>query len=252
VNVEFLKMALETPRLISPTSAWVEHVPFGFLVIEMTQPGTVVELGAYRGDSYCTFCQAVEMLGLKTRCTAIDTWGGDKHSGQFGTELLEELRAHHDPRYSGFSRLLRATFDEAAGEFAAGSIDLLHIDGLHTYEAVKHDFENWLPKMSRRGVVMFHDTAERREDFGVYKLWAEVAPKYPSFEFVHGHGLGVAAVGAEVPAGLGAFFEWGRSDPALVRKVFETLGDRMQQYRQLLLRKPRVRWWKKLAGGWKK
>jgi hypothetical protein len=46
--------------------------------------------------------------------------------------------------------------------------------------------------------------------------------------------------------------EWGRSDPALVRKVFETLGDRMQQYRQLLLRKPRVRWWKKLAGGWKK
>jgi hypothetical protein len=230
--------------LITVNSAWVGHIPFGFLVMEMARPASVVELGVYCGDSYCAFCQAVELRGLPTACVGIDNWTGDVHCGQYGAQVLADLRAHHDPRYAGFSQLKQGMFDEAAKDFGAGTIDLLHIDGAHAYEAVKHDFEKWLPKVSRRGVVMFHDTAERREGYGVWKLWGEVACKYPSFEFVHGHGLGIAAVGAEVPAGLRAFLEWGRSDGALVRRVFEALGDRMVQYQEVL-RKRRVSRWKK-------
>ena len=100
-------------------------------------------------------------LGATTRAYAVDTWEGDVHSGLYVAEILSELRAYHDPLYNGFSRLIQSTFDQAVNQFPDHSIDLLHIDGLHSYEAVKHDFESWLPKLSEQAVVLFHDTNVR-------------------------------------------------------------------------------------------
>ena len=214
-------------------SAWLQHGPFAFWLAQALKPRSIVELGTHRGYSYLAFCQAVQRLGLETRCYAVDTWQGDEHAGQYSEQILHELKAWHDPRYSAFSRLVRARFDEAAPHFADRSVDLLHIDGRHFYEDAKEDYETWLPKLSERAVVLFHDTNVRERDFGVWKLWAELAPTRPSFEFLHGHGLGVLGYGPDIPRELTDFFAAATARPDEVRAVYFRLGGAIEESRKL-------------------
>ncbi len=180
-------------------SAWWQHVPFAHWLVAMIQPGSIVELGTHSGVSYAAFCEAVMRCGLNTRCYAIDTWAGDAHAGTYDESVLAELRSFHDSHYPAFSNLIQSTFDDAVGYFGDGTIDLLHIDGLHFYDDVAHDFETWKPKLSSRAVVLFHDISERQNGFGVWQLWEELCLGYPNFTFIHGHGLGVLAVGDAAP-----------------------------------------------------
>lgn len=207
--------------------AWSQHIPFAHWLVCATAPRTLVELGTHSGVSYSAFCYAVVRAGLGTRCHAVDTWRGDSHAGYYAPEVLADLRAFHDERFGAFSTLLQCTFDEALAYIEDESVDLLHIDGLHTYDAVRHDFDSWLPKLSDRAVVLFHDINVRRDDFGVWRLWAELRLQYPAFEFAHGHGLGVLAVGKDIPSPIAALCEL--TDPAaiaMIRSRFARLGER--------------------------
>lgn len=221
-----LKSAFLEPDWLSESEAWVGHIPFAFWIIEAARPRTFVELGTHAGNSYFAFCQSVQHNHLQTRCCAIDTWQGDVHAGFYGEKIYQTVFAHNETRYQEFSQLLRMTFDKGQALFENGSIDLLHIDGLHTYEAVKHDFETWLPKLSSRGIVLFHDTTVRDRGFGVWQIWAELSERYNHLEFSHSNGLGVLFVGDEqTPEVLGLVEEWRSvSGREVVLGFFEKLG----------------------------
>ena len=214
------------PPLVSRHSAWNGHTPFAAWMIDACRPRIMVELGTHAGVSYFAFCESVSRRSIATKCYAVDTWEGDEHAGFYGGEIFSAVEDLNSRRYADFSKLLRMTFDEAATEFEDGSIDLLHIDGLHTYEAVKHDFDMWLPKLSERGVVLLHDTNERKDDFGVYRLFEELSAIYPTFEFLHEHGLGVVVVGSEPPSIIAELtdLERGGDDESGVREVYAVLG----------------------------
>ncbi len=221
------------PERIEP-SAWLGHVPFAFWIMEAAQPSCLVELGTHQGVSYSAFLQAAVRLYLPVRAFAVDTWQGDPHSGFYNEEVFNDLRAYHDASYGAFSTLLRMSFDEAAQYFGEGSIDLLHIDGYHTYEAVSHDVATWLPKLSRRGVLLLHDINVRERAFGAWRVWAELCERYPSFEFVHSHGLGMLAVGPEAsePVRWLAHQSSDREATRQIRDLFAALGQNAIEQRR--------------------
>lgn len=227
-NLLDYSIAFCTPRRLTDVGSWQLHIPFAFVITAMLKPKKFVELGTHKGDSYCAFCQAVDEFALNTACYAVDSWQGDEHAGFYGEEVLEELRAYHDPLYGGFSSLMKCLFDDALNYFSEGSIDLLHIDGHHTYDSVRHDFESWLPKMSARGVVLFHDSSVREREFGVCRLWDEISRQYPSFEFKFGNGLGVLAVGEQIEEEVRAFLEYGKDNETGVSRFFYHLGTKIE------------------------
>ena len=184
------------PRRYKPRNvgSWTGHLTFANDLIAALRPHLIVELGTHWGEAYFTFCQSVEEQQLPCLCYAVDHWEGDNHAGRYGEEVFDEVSQYNDRYYRQFSYLLRRSFDEALSQFEDGSIDLLHIDGLHTYDAVAHDFRSWLPKVSQRGIILLHDISPRHEDFAVWRLWDEIKAEFPdTFEFHHSWGLGVVA-----------------------------------------------------------
>lgn len=205
-------------------SQWYGHVPFARWLIAAAEPRVVVELGSLAGVSFCAMCEAVKDHGLSSRCFAVDTWQGDDHTGSYGQEIFDSLSAEVADRYPDSARLLRKTFDAALADFADGSVDLLHIDGFHSYDAVRHDFDTWLPKMSDRGVVIFHDTHETKPGFGVWQFWAEVSALYPHFAFAHSHGLGLICTGPRPPEAVRALCALAEPERAAIVDRFAVLG----------------------------
>ena len=217
----------QRPLRTGVESAWFGHVPFAHWIVAACRPRLLVELGTHNGASYAAFCEALARFSPDSRAYAVDTWQGDDHAGHYGDEVYWDLRRFHDERFAGFSDLLRCTFEDALPYFADGSVDLLHIDGFHSYEAVRGDFEAWRPKLSDRAVVLFHDTNMRERGFGVWRLWAELQQSHAGFEFLHGHGLGVLAHGADVPEAVRMLCALTvPREIAAVRERFALLGER--------------------------
>jgi hypothetical protein len=191
--IEPSAMRIET---LTPT-AWGGHIPFMFCVMKQLRPRIYVELGTHHGASFFAACQAIRKFDIDCSPTAIDLWIGDEHAGKYDESVYKNFTWLLQERYSGIGKVLRKDFNDAVADFGDGSIDLLHIDGLHTYEAVKNDYDTWLPKMSEKGVILFHDTVVMERGFGVWRLWGEIKDLYTSFNFSHTHGLGIIALGTE-------------------------------------------------------
>jgi hypothetical protein len=232
------------PRRYRPGNqgTWSGHLPFACDLIAALRPALLVELGTHYGESYFGMCQAVLETAISCQCYAVDTWIGDRHASFYDESVFQEVKEWNDSHYAAFSHLLRTTFDEALANFADGSVDLLHIDGLHTYEAVRHDFDSWFPKVRPGGIVLLHDTAVRHHDFRVWRLWEELCREYPHFVFTHCWGLGVL----RKPGGhasdselLEALFSGSSAEQDFLRHYYSSLATALESADQVHRPPPR-------------
>ncbi|MCC6971955.1 MAG: class I SAM-dependent methyltransferase [Phycisphaerales bacterium] len=170
---------------------WAGHRGFAYDLVRFMRPSRFVELGVHWGTSYFAFLQAMHDEEIDGECVGVDTWRGDGHTGPYGEDVYKNV-TDTIAKFFGAerTRLLRMTFDEALPHVDDASAELIHIDGFHTYDAVAHDFETWLPKLAENGVMLFHDTADDT-GYGSAKFWNELSKKHPSLAFTHSWGLGV-------------------------------------------------------------
>ena len=143
------------PKYYAPSSWW-EHVPVAHWIVEQLKPKRIVELGSHYGVSLFSFCEAAEAYSPETFVYGVDTWEGDEQAGYYKESVYEQVANHQESNHRKRCRLIRSTFDEASEYFEDKSIDLLHIDGLHTYDAVKHDYDIWVKKVKDGGTILFH------------------------------------------------------------------------------------------------
>jgi hypothetical protein len=206
-------------------SAWLQHTPFAKWVVMTQRPRRLVELGTHTGVSFLSFCEGQQAAGYSgADFVAVDTWRGDEHSGYYGEDVFDHFSAVLYTEYLHSARMIRSSFDDARPLFADNSIQLLHIDGHHSYESVRHDYNTWKSALAPDAIVLFHDIAVRERGFGVWKLWAELTCERPYFEFHHGYGLGLLGPGSIVPKPLRYLLELSRTEQNIIRLLFESMG----------------------------
>src|SRR6266404_6379863 len=185
------------PLRLAATSE-VAHVSFAMTMVDLLRPRTIVEFGTTDGILYCAFCQAVRELRLEARCYGISGDHPAVDDSKPDTAFADWKNAHDD-LYAGFYRLLPRLTPEGIDLFDQDSIDLLHLNGNLSYESARDEFAAWRAKLSSKSVVLLSDTNLHRGIPGINKLWEELKLDYSHFEFGHGRGLGVLAVGTDVP-----------------------------------------------------
>ena len=195
-----VKSVPELPLLYRPNhesfvQAWWGHRGFAQRLARALRPNTFAELGVHAGDSYFAFVEAFDVFEVECNSYAVDLWEGDEHSGVYDNSIYDSVQ-NVNSKYSSKSNLLKMTFEQAADIVL--NIDLLHIDGLHTYDAVKNDYETWNNKVN--DMIIFHDiNVPWNPEFGVWKLWDEIKKNssFQCYEFMHCFGLAVLCKSAK-------------------------------------------------------
>lgn len=139
----------------------------------------VLEIGSYVGASTCCFGAALNGAD-SGRIICVDTWNNDAMTeGNRDTwqEFLDNTKSYKDHIVP-----IRGYSTDVVCEVAAntGFIDLLFIDGDHTYEGVKADWEAYKVFLRSGSVVVLHDWGWAE---GVKKVVEEdVKPVVESFQ----------------------------------------------------------------------
>lgn len=186
--------------LIKPFQVWEEILKL-LIIINRIKPKVILEIGTATGGT----------LFLLSRITSEDgsIISIDLPSGQFGGgyPIWKILL------YKSFSlpkqqiHLIRAnshkreTLDKVKAILNGKEIDFLFIDGDHTYQGVKKDFEMYNSLVKKNGIIAFHDIAVQstETDCQVSKFWNEIKTRYKFMEIINncdqnGAGIGLLFV----------------------------------------------------------
>jgi predicted O-methyltransferase YrrM len=159
--------------------------------VRRSQPGMVVEIGTYRGGTLRCWAH---VCPARTTLISIDLPGG-AFGGGYSAEDASRFKSFCKPGQT--LHCLRtdshsaATRDDLIRLLDHRPIDFLFIDGDHSYEGVKTDFEIYAPYVRRGGLIAFHDILPNvgHPDCRVHDFWAELRTGPTALEYVDRDGF---------------------------------------------------------------
>jgi predicted O-methyltransferase YrrM len=172
------------------------------------KPRRVLEIGTARGGTLYLWTQAAADDAV---IVSVDLPGGD-FGGAYPRCRMPFYREFARPGQT--MHLLRAdshqpqTREQVQSLLHSAPLDFLFIDGDHTYEGVRADFEQYAPLVRPGGMVAMHDILPRQEGstIQVHRLWQQLRGQYPTAEIVGPEGtrrigIGVITVPADTQSG---------------------------------------------------
>jgi predicted O-methyltransferase YrrM len=151
--------------------------------VRTLKPQTVLEIGTAHGGTLFLWTRLAQQNAV---IVSVDLPGG-KFGGGY-----PKRRATIYRRFTGKNQklyLLRenshspSTLDKTKKLFGGKPVDLLFIDGDHTFEGVKMDWEMYSPLVRPGGMVAFHDIAGNYDDTQVKRLWDSIKSGFKHNEY---------------------------------------------------------------------
>jgi predicted O-methyltransferase YrrM len=126
------------------------------LGLRQTRGAVFAEIGSYLGASACFLAAAAAEIGGGARVHCVDTWRNDGMSEGMRDTWIEFQR--NTRRYASLIIPHRGESVHIAKAFTE-KLDLLFLDGDHSYAGCRSDVENWLPHLKPGGLMILHDIA---------------------------------------------------------------------------------------------
>lgn len=166
-------------------------------------PRTVLEIGTARGGTLFLLCQAAHEAAT---IISLDLPFG-RNGGGFPRWKEKTYRSFARPGQRLV--LLRGNSHDAASlaaveaVLAGRKLDFVMIDGDHSYDGVRQDYETYSRLLAPGGVIALHDVLPNRTDpsIDVSRFWTEIAARHDSEEIVHDADQGHLGIGLVRPAG---------------------------------------------------
>lgn len=149
-------------------------------------PKRVLEIGTARGGTLYLWTQA---SSDDATIVSVDLPGGE-FGGAYPPCRMPFYLAFAKPHQK--LHLLRCdsherhTLEHVQVLFDHKRVDFAFIDGDHTYEGVKQDFQNYGPLVRPGGLIAFHDILFRPDmpEIQVDRFWNEIRDRHESVEFI--------------------------------------------------------------------
>lgn len=145
----------------------------------------VIEIGGHRGGTAAMFCSFIEHGSVISIDKPDGEWGGIGYDQ--AAKRNEVLHEKYCPKFIGLLADSHSprTSDDIHRVFPYESVDLLFIDGDHSYVGVQQDYVQYEKFVRVGGVIAFHDINDtnlhRERGVQVPEFWQSIADE--KFEF---------------------------------------------------------------------